>query len=124
MNDVLPKKILIVDDDPGDILLLKKMIDSRYKLIEAQDGMNAVYIAATEKPDLVFLDVMMPKISGYTLCANLKSNPYTKDIPIVMITGLDTDINKYIGEGMGADDYLVKPAQPDQLLAIISKFLE
>jgi len=103
MKKVVKKKILIVDDDPGDIKLLKKIIGSRYVVIEAQDALSAVKMAATKQPDLVFLDVMMPNISGYTVCANLKGNPYTENIPVVMVTGHGTDIDKSIREGMSAN---------------------
>ena len=123
MNEAKLKKILIVDDDPGDIQWLKKIIDSGYTVVEANDGLHAVDIAATEHPDLVLLDVMMPKISGYTVCRHLKDNPYTADIPVVLVTGLGTKINKKIGEEMGADGYLVKPVKPDQLRKVISRFL-
>jgi DNA-binding response OmpR family regulator len=69
------------------------------------------------------MDVMMPKKSGYTLCAHIKSNPDTKNIPVVIVTGLDTEINKEIGVNMGADGYLVKPAQPNELQNTISRLL-
>ena len=98
MNEVIKKKILIVDDDPGDILWFKRIINSHYAVIEAQDGLHAVEMATREHPDLILLDVMMPNISGYTLCARLKENPNTKDIPVVMVTGLGTDMNKIIGK--------------------------
>ena len=67
---------------------------------------------------------MMPKVSGYTVCAHLKESPETKDIPVVLVTGLGTKMNKKIGEEMGADGYLTKPVTPDELLGVISKFLE
>lgn len=124
MNEIIKKKILIIDDDPSDILWLKRIINSHYLIIEALDGQHAVETAVNEQPDLVLLDVMMPKISGYTVCAHLKDNPDTKNIPVVMVTGLGDEINKKIGEEMGADGYLTKPVTPDQLLSIISRFLE
>lgn len=124
MNEEIKKKILIIDDDPGDILWLRRIINSRYVIIEAQDGLHALEMAKSEQPDLVLLDVMMPKISGYTVCAKIKGNPDTKDIPVVLVTGLGMEMNKKIGEEMGANGYLIKPVTPDQLLGIISRFLE
>ena len=124
MSKLTQKKILIVDDDPGDILWLKKILEPDYLVIEAHDGLNAMEMADREYPDLVLTDVMMPKKSGYTLCAYLKSNRNTKDIPVVMVTGLSTEINKEIGEKMGADGYLVKPVRPNQLHNIISRLLK
>jgi CheY-like chemotaxis protein len=124
MNEMAKKKILIIDDDPCDILWLKRIIDSHYIIIEAIDGLRAIEMAKSEQPDLVLLDVMMPEVSGYTVCAKIKDNPETKDIPVVMVTGLGNEFNKKIGEEMGADGYLTKPVTPDQLLSIISRFLE
>ena len=123
MNEAKLKKILIVDDDPGDILWLKKILKPDFLVIDTNDGLSAMEIAKKEQPDLVLTDVMMPKTSGYTICAQLKSNPKTKGIPVVMVTGLGTKINKEIGREMGADGYLVKPVRPDQLHDIISRLL-
>ena len=124
MSEVKQKRILVVDDDPGDIGYLKKILNSDYILIEANDGLQALKIAKREHPDLILLDVMMPNTSGYTVCAHLKGNPDTKDIPVVMVTGLGTEINKEIGKELGANGYLVKPVKSDQLRSIISKFIE
>jgi CheY-like chemotaxis protein len=124
MNEVTRKKILIIDDDPGDIIWLKRIINSHYVIIETQDSSQALEVAKSEHPDLILLDVMMPKTSGYTVCAHIKGDPCTKDIPVVLVTGLGMEINKKFGEEMGADGYLVKPVTPDQLLGVISRFLE
>ena len=123
MSELRKKKILIVDDDPADILLLKKILEPDYLVIEAYDSWKAMEAVDGECPDLVLTDIMMPKKSGYTLCVLIKSNPNTKDIPVVMVTGLDTEINKEIGENMGADGYLVKPVQPNKIHNIISRLL-
>ena len=123
MSKLMQKKILIVDDDPGDMRLLKKILEPDYLVIEASDGWKAMATVIEEYPDLVLADVMMPKRSGYTLCMLMKSNPDTKDIPVVMVTGLDAKLNKKIGENMGSDGYLVKPIQPNKLHNIISELL-
>lgn len=124
MSKLTQKKILIVDNDPGDILWLKKILEPDYLVIEAHDGLHAIEMADREHPDLVLTDVMMLQKSSYTLCAHLKSNLNTKDIPVVMVTGPGTEINKEIGEEMSADGYLVKPIWPNQLYNIISKLLK
>ena len=124
MNKLTQKKVLIVGNDPGDILWLKKILKPDYLVIEAHDVLHAIEMADREHPDLVLMDVMVPQKSGYTLCAHLKSNPNTKDISVVMVTGLGTEINKEIGEEMGADGYLVKPVWPNQLHNIISRLLK
>ena len=125
MNEVLKKKILIIDNDPGDILWFKKIINSHYVIIEPQDGLNALEMVKNEQPDLVLLDAMMPKIHGYSICTHLKSNPDTKDIQVVLVASLGKKINKKIIEEMGtAAGYLVKPVTPYQLLSTISRLLE
>jgi len=123
MNKSKKKKILIVDDDLGDILLLRKMLEPDYLVIAASDGWEAMAVIDMQYPDLVLLDVMMPKKSGYTLCAQMKSNPSIKDIPVVMVTGLDAEMNRVIGENMGADVYLIKPIEPSKLRNIVFELL-
>ena len=115
--------IFIVDDDPVDVLLLKKILKSDYQVIETSNSGEAIKVVYEEEPDLVLLDVMMPKRSGYTLCALIKSDPNTKHIPVVMVTGLSTEMNKVIGENMGTDGYLVKPIQSNKLRNTISELL-
>ena len=124
MSNTTQKKIVIVDDDPGDILWLKKILEPNYLVVEAHDGLQAKEIVDRENPDLVITDVMMPKISGYTLCEYLKNNPNTKDIPVVMLTGLYREINEKINKEIGADAYLVKPVWPNQLHDILSRLLK
>ena len=123
MSKTTLKKILVVDDDPGDVSWLKKVLSSDYVVLEADDGLQAVEMAHIEKPDLILMDVMMPKTSGYTACVRIKSDHYTKDIPVVMVTGLCQELNRKFGKEMGADGYLVKPLQPNQLRNAIARFL-
>ena len=123
MNESSKKKILIVDDDSADILLLKNILELDYLVIEEHDGLYAMEMVDREHPDLVLTDIVMPKKSGYSLCAYIKGNPNTKDIPVVMVTGFNTEINEEIAEGMGADGYLVKPVQPNIIHDIISRLL-
>lgn len=116
-------KILVADDDIGDVVWLKKVLSSEYLVIEAKNGLQAVKVAAREKPDLILMDVMMPKSSGYTACARIKSDPDTKHIPIIMVTGIGQKINREFSQQIGADGYLVKPVQPDELRNTISRLL-
>ncbi len=124
MNDQIKKKILIVDDDPEDVLLLKKILKPNYQVIEEHDGLYAMERAEREHPDLILTDIMMPKKSGYSLCAHLKWNPNTKDIPVVMVTGLNAEINQDIGDCMGADGYLLKPVQVNKIRDLISRLVD
>jgi len=123
VNEIRLKKILVVDDDIGDVIWLKKVLSLEYLVLEANNGLQAVKTAARENPDLILMDVMMPKSSGYTACARIKSDPNTKDIPIIMVTGIGQELNKEFSEQIGADGYLVKPMQPDELRNTISEFL-
>lgn len=123
MEEVKQKKILIVDDNSSDREWLKRIINTGYEILEADNGNSAIEITNRKHPDLVLMDVMMPKVSGYSVCARVKSNPDTKDIPVVMVTGLGTEMNMKIGKEMGASGYLVKPIKPDQLREVFNKYL-
>lgn len=123
MNEERKKKILIVDDDQTDVLLLRNILEPDYLVIEEHDGLYAMEMTDREHPDLVLTDIVMPKKSGYSLCAYIKGNPNTKDIPVVMVTGFNTEIGEENAESMGADDYLIKPVKPNELHDIISRLL-
>jgi len=124
MNKDKLKKILIVDDDPGDIKWLKRILETNYLVIEAHDGLRAMEMVKSEHPDLVLTDVMMPKKNGYALCAHIKDNANAQDIRVVIVTGQNTETDRETGKDMGADAYLVKPVHPYQLYEIISRLLE
>lgn len=123
MNELRKNKILIVDDDLADILLLKNILEPDYQVIEEHDGLYAMEMVDREHPDLVLTDIVMPKKSGYSLCEYIKNNPNTKDIPVVMVTGFKAEINKDVVESVGADGYLEKPVQPNKIHGIISRLL-
>jgi DNA-binding response OmpR family regulator len=114
------KKILVVDDDPNFVRLLKaRLEDSRYEVITAKDRQEAIDKTRQEKPDLIILDVMLPKIDGYKVASILKSDENTRDIPIVMLTAptLAQDIKS--GMESGAASYMQKPFNSDVLLGIV-----
>ena len=81
-------KILIVDDEPKIRLLVSNLLGKNYKVIEAGDGEEAIGIARRQRPDLILMDIMMPKLDGYTACHALKTHPETKVIPVIMLTGI------------------------------------
>ncbi len=115
------KKILVVDDDKNICELLDIYLKSEgYETVFAYDGSEAVTTAKKENPDLIILDVMMPVINGWEACKLLRN--FTS-VPIIMLTALDTLENKIQGLNIGADDYIVKPFEPTEVLARINAHL-
>jgi len=120
----MAKVILVVEDDPKDLKLIRDLLQlSGYKTIEATDGEQGVELAKSKKPDLILMDIMMPKVDGYTACREIKMDKATKAIPMVMLTSLDYELNKELGRDMGADGYMTKPVDRQELLDVISRFL-
>lgn len=82
------KKILIVDDEPNNLQLLRQVLKGKFQLIFANCGVKALSAAQEHQPDLILLDIMMPDLSGYEVCEKLKSNPLTKAIPVIFVTAM------------------------------------
>lgn len=117
-------KILIVDDNPDNLeLLVARLRSSGYQTIEASDGEQALALV-NEEPDLIILDVMMPKLDGLEVCRRLKSDDSTKMIPIIMLTAKSDVPAKIKGLDTGADDYVGKPFEPPELMARIRGLLK
>jgi diguanylate cyclase (GGDEF)-like protein len=112
--------VLIVDDSGFNIKVLEKELEEYYTVFSATDPMEAMRIAFMEKPSLILLDVMMPKMSGYELCKVLKNSTKTSNIPVVFLTSKGGVEDKVTGLQMGADDYITKPYEISELLARIS----
>ena len=109
------KTILIVDDEKMILNLLSRNLTKEgYNVLEAQDGLEAVEIAQEKKPDLILLDVMLPKLDGLTVCKRIKN---MMNIPILMVTAKDEELDKIVGLELGADDYITKPFSIRELLA-------
>ena len=117
------EKVLVVDDEDSIRRLVCNLLSKKYVVIEAKEGEQAVSMAVSKKPDLILMDILMPKMDGYTACHRLKSNPATKAIPIVMLTGLGFELNRELAKQMGVDGYLTKPFSAQQLLDIIGRLL-
>jgi len=113
------KVILIVDDEPNIRLLVKSILSDEYAVIEAGNGNEAYNIVNKEKIDLVLLDIMMPEADGYTVCNAIKNNTQTSSIPVIMVSGLGFDLNKQLAEKIGADGYVTKPFNPEELLTMV-----
>ena len=114
--------ILLVDDEPS-ITELARMYLERdgYRIHEAADGESALETAEKQKPALIVLDVMLPKVDGFDVCRRLRSAG--NDVPIIMLTARDEDIDKILGLELGADDYLTKPFNPRELVARVKAIL-
>src|SRR5437867_9535925 len=120
-----PSRILIVDDEPFNVDYLEQELeDLGYETVSARNGKEAIDRVATEGPDLILLDVMMPVMDGFTVCRILKSNDDTRLIPIVIMTALDGIDDRIKGIEAGADDFLTKPVNQRELVARIQTALK
>ena len=118
------KKILAVDDDAMVLAVIKKRLEfAGYEVITAMEGLEGLKKARTEKPDLIVLDLILPNLNGYQICAMLKRDSAYRNIPIVMLTSRSQQAD--IAEGMkaGADAYITKPYDPDEFIATIQNLL-
>jgi CheY-like chemotaxis protein len=118
----LKRKILIVDDEPNVRKLLRTLLKN-FTVVEAEDGEKAVEIAGAEKPDLILMDIMMPKMDGYSSCYALKREPATRSIPIIILTAIDLKLNLQLGKEIGADGYITKPFNSQDLMDNIAQVL-
>ena len=114
------KTILVVDDEKSIMeLLVFNLQKEGYNTLEAYDGITAVEMAINEKPDLILLDVMIPKLDGISVCKKIRYALNISNIPILMISAKDTESDKIVGLEMGADDYITKPFQIREVMARI-----
>ncbi len=114
------KKILIADDEPSIRLTVRRMLDKDYIVLEATNGEEAVDIAKGQKPDLILMDLMMPKMDGYTACSMIKADQATKVIPVIMLTAVSHELNKKYAMETGADGYITKPFTTQELMDVIA----
>ena len=119
------KKILIADDDTYVHEVLTAVLSSNeFDIIYAYDGQETLERVDNEQPDLVVLDIMMPIKDGRDICRDLKKNPRTKDIKILMLSGKDKQLDRIVGFESGADDYIAKPFSPSHVARKIKKMFE
>ncbi len=120
------KKILVVDDEPFIIqMVTSRLTAAGYEIVTGIDGHDALQKARAEKPDLIILDVMMPKMDGYQVCATLKQDSRFQKIPVILFTAKSGDDAEQIGmQDCGADAYIAKPFDAKMLLEKISELLK
>lgn len=117
-------KILIVDDEIDTLLPLKMSLEVEdYLVLGASNGYEALELAKTNIPDLIILDIMMPGMDGYEVCSRLKKDPVMRNIPVIMLTAKDAIREKVKGLDIGADDYVTKPFNLNELKARIKSVI-
>ena len=124
--EIVPEKkeILVADDEPSMRLLVKSIISGSYTVIEAADGQEAVEAAMHHQPALILMDISMPRKDGLQACYEIKANLATKDIPVVMLTAVEQELDKKYSAELSADQYLTKPFNPQELLDTVNQFLK
>jgi response regulator RpfG family c-di-GMP phosphodiesterase len=121
--DITPdrEKILVADDDESIRLLVRSILGNDFLVIEAADGQQAIELAINEKPTLILMDIMMPVKDGLQACYEIKTNRETKDIPVVMLTGINQELNKKFSSNLGSSKYITKPFIPQELYDTVCK---
>lgn len=117
-------KILVVDDEIYIVHILDFSLGMEgYEVLTALDGEQALEKARAEHPDLIVLDIMMPKLDGYETCKMLKADDRTKDIPVILLSAKGRNVDQKVGFEVGADDYITKPFSPRKLVERINAIL-
>jgi CheY-like chemotaxis protein len=121
---ITKKKVLIVDDEPNVRRLSRTILSKKFDIVEAEDGRQALEIASTQQPDVILMDMMMPRMDGLTACHLIKKDPITKSIPVIMVTAISFELNIKLSQQMGASAYVTKPFSPKELLDKIMLVLQ
>ncbi len=120
----MSKKILLVDDEEDLVkMVVLRLKSAGYSVVSAYDGQDALDKAYKEMPDLIMLDLLLPKMSGYEVCDRIKNGSHCLKIPIIMFTACTQEYDEKLGYKCGADAYVVKPFEPVDLLAKIKELL-
>jgi twitching motility two-component system response regulator PilH len=116
-------KVLVVDDSPAELTNLRKIVaDLGCIVISASNGVQAVELAKSEKPDLIFMDIIMPDMDGYEATRKLSNDPAVKHIPIIFVSSKNQKADKLWGQMQGGKGYITKPFTPDQIVKQIRMF--
>jgi len=124
MKDSETKKLLLIDDDPNLILLVKDYLEfNGYEVITANHGREAIKILEQDTPDLIICDVMMPEMDGYSFVQEIRQNPSLEWLPVIFLSAKGQSKDRIKGLTQGADVYMVKPFEPDELVAQVKSTL-
>ncbi|MCS7223874.1 MAG: response regulator [Armatimonadetes bacterium] len=119
------RKILVADDDPAIAELVRINLESHdFEVVTAHDGRETLSMAVGEKPDLILLDIVMPEIDGYEVLKLLKSDPETETIPVIVLTAYASDEGAVVSWLEGAEGYLAKPFDPEELILTVKRTLK
>ena len=120
----MARKILIVEDSPAEMNLIRSALEHKgYDIFTASDGEEALETAATVQPDLVLLDIVLPKKNGFQVCRHLKTSPATNQAKIILVSSKNQESDRFWGMKQGADEYLTKPFDEAQLLSSVKRHL-
>ena len=121
----MAKRILLVEDSPAHLQLMQAALAGRgYDLLVAEDGERALAQARMHKPDLILLDVVLPKVSGFQVCRQLKNDAELRAIPVIFVSSKTQEFDRYWGLKQGADGYITKPFRPEELAAEVEARLQ
>jgi DNA-binding NarL/FixJ family response regulator len=124
-NTGTQKKLLLIDDDPNLILLVKDYLEFRgYEVVTAENGREALEVLDQQSPDMIICDVMMPEMDGYSLVSAIRSDPKTSWIPVLFLSAKGQSQDRVKGLNIGADVYMVKPFEPEELVAQVESSLK
>ena len=123
VNKDFRPSILVVDDEPANLRVMKQILQDDYRLVFAKSGQEALRLAEQKKPELILLDIMMPGMTGFEVCESLKAKAETSHIPVIFVTALDDDTDETKGFALGAVDYISKPVSPPRVKARIKNHL-
>ncbi len=116
--------VLIVDDEKDLVDLVRYHLEKEgFQCLQASDGLTALRLAQEQRPDLLVLDLMLPGLDGLEICRQLRRDPMTASLPIIMLTAKAAEVDRVVGLEIGADDYLVKPFSPRELVARVKAIL-
>ncbi|WP_373541763.1 response regulator transcription factor [Chamaesiphon sp.] len=119
------KRLLLIDDDPNLILLVRDYLEFRgYEVLTADNGKEALHLLSQDLPDMIVCDIMMPEMDGYALIENVRQDPRTSWIPVLFLSARGQSQDRIKGLNLGADVYMVKPFEPEELVAQVESSLK
>jgi len=117
-------KILIADDQAHIRTLVSTILGDKYQVLQASTGIEALQIVRHDAPDLVIMDILMPGMDGLTACSQIKNDPATAAIPVLVLTIIDHELNRRFAENLGADGYITKPFTAEELRQAVASHLK